>query len=419
MPEEKSKKPLYQRGEFRLYPRAGRSDRDGEPETYEIVWYCPDRKRNRSSSTGTSGLSEAKTKLDAKYLEATGGDHICPECGQSKVNSGGLVTAAIADYLTLATKKTSYDAIRHRLNHVLRYIEATGQSLTRCAQVDDTWIERFRTWSQEAPIVSPTGKQRQRSLATTEASVHQLAAAINAQGGVEARFKGLHQRQVNQTPTYRADVAKLIEMFRYCLYPKAPTIKVRLQRKQERANLLNFLRISVVTMARPDAAHDVSTDPKRKQWHPQHRVLDLNPHGRRQTKKHRAIVPVAARAVPMLEACDGYLIPVESVRQSWEAMAIALNLPRDGESGMKLIRRSVANIVRSRLPQEAWGELEMFMGHDNFDDITDLYAPFSPTYLRRALTVIEKLTSEIEKGCAGAWHRANTAQAAKVVPLAA
>lgn len=52
--------------------------------------------------------------------------------------------------------------------------------------------------------------------------------------------------------------------------------------------------------------------------------------------------------------------------------------------------------MRKRLPQEAWGELEMFLGHDKFDGTSDLYAPFRPDYLRRALAVVEALIDEIE-----------------------
>ena len=62
-----------------------------------------------------------------------------------------------------------------------------------------------------------------------------------------------------------------------------------------------------------------------------------------------------------------------------ETVADHLRLPTRGEAGMKLIRRSVATILRDRLPMDAWGEIEMFLGHDRFDDVSDLYAPFRPT----------------------------------------
>jgi len=410
MPATKRPKPVYQRGDFKLYPRAGRH--------FEIVWYDAERKRERSATAGTSDVGAARAALDRRYLEATKGEAFCPTCGQPRQSGGVLLMTAIADYITMSSGKPSIGAIRPRLNHVLSYAIATDQTGIRCDQIDEQWIARFRAWLLSQPIVAPSGVKRDRSLSTVENSVLQLAAAINATGPVKAQFKAAQPKEVNRTPTFRADIPLLVKMFRYCLYPEgARSEKEFDRRKRERQHLLSFLRISVATMARPDAAHDVSTDAKRRQWQSNARVLDLNPAGRRQTRKYRAIVPLARQVAPILDAIDGALIPTESVENSWATMATALNLPGEGQSGMKLIRRSIAHIARSRLPEEAWGEVTLFLGHDRFDDTSDLYAPFSPTYLRRALTVIEAVIDEIEAGCPGAFYRTVTADSDNVVCL--
>jgi hypothetical protein len=327
---------------------------------------------------------------------------------------------AVADYITMSADKPSIGAIRPRLNHVLNYAIATDQTGIRCDQIDEAWVARFRAWSLKQPILLPNGRQRMRSLSTVENSVLQLAAAINARGDGRAQFKAAQPKEVNRTPTYRADVPTIIRMFRYCLFPAGPTARSPeeiARRKHERRHLLAFLRISIATMARPDAAHDVSADPKRRQWQSNARVLDLNPSGRRQTRKFRATVPVAKQLAPHLDAAAGALIPTESVENAWKTMADRLALPGEGQSGMKLIRRSIAHIVRQRLPIEAHEEVTMFLGHDKFDDTSDLYAPFSPSYLRRALAVIEDVIDEIESGCPGAFYRAVTAHAGNVVSL--
>jgi hypothetical protein len=111
------------------------------------------------------------------------------------------------------------------------------------------------------------------------------------------------------------------------------------------AGLLAFLRISVATLARPDAAHDVSTKPNRAQWNSTKKVPNLNPKGRQQTKKYRAIIPVPDLLVELLNDADGAFVRAVSVRSAWRAMAIELKLPSDGESGMKLIRSSMADNV--------------------------------------------------------------------------
>ncbi|RYD27929.1 MAG: hypothetical protein EOP89_03690 [Lysobacteraceae bacterium] len=268
-------------------------------------------------------------------------------------------------------------------------------------------MERFRNWLHARPIVTPTGVRKVRSWSTVENSVLQLAAAVNRSGGIKANFKAHQPKEVNQTPQHRSDLAELAAMFSYCVSP--PLGKQPAERaKRDRASLLAFLRISVASMARPDAAHEVSTDPSRGQWNSDRRILNLNPAQRRQTRKYRATVPVPRQMAAVLDATVGYLVIGNSVKSAWETMAKALDLPGEGESGMKLIRRSVANIVRQRLPQEAWGELEMFLGHDKFDDVSDLYAPFRPDYLRRALAVVESIIDELEKLAPGAFSSFGT-----------
>lgn len=415
MPSTKRPKPLYQRGDFKLYWRVNRA---GENGGLEIVWYDAERKRERSASAGTSDIGEGKHALDKRYLSETRGDAFCPTCGQKRDASGVMLMSAIADYLTLAESKPSFGAIKPRLAHVTSYLATTGQLSVRCDQVDEAWVGKLRTWLSARPVVSPTGKERQRALSTTENSVLQLSAVIADRGGIKPLFRALQPKEVNQTPTYRADPRKLAEMFRWCLYPSKTRSQKELERiRRDRSKLLAFLRISVATMARPDAAHDVSTAPDRKQWHSAQRILNLNPAGRRQTRKYRATVPMAFQMIPILDDADGMLVPVESVRSAWESMASDIGLPREGEAGMKLIRRSVAHIARSRLPEEAWGEVSIFLGHDRFADTSDLYAPFSPTYLRRVLPVIEELIDEIESHCPGAFYRAVTATDGRVVAL--
>ena len=397
MPATKRAKPVYQRGGYKLYRRADR-------EAFEIVWYDDERKRERSASARTEDVAAARAALDRLYLERTRGDAFCPTCGQPRAADGVYVSAAIADYLTLSADKPSVDAIRARLQHVLLYLVDKNLATIKCDRIDAAWVERFRKWLTPRPIVSPTGKTRARSLSTVENSVLQLAAAINECGGIKARFRSLQPKEVNRTPQFRADVPQLAAMFRYCLQPEARSDKEIERRKRERSGLLAFLRISVTTMARPDAAHDVSTAPERGQWNSERSVLNLNPVGRRQTRKYRAVVPVGGPMQAILDASTGMLVSGQSVKSAWESMATTLDLPGAGESGMKLIRRSVANLVRAELPQEAWGELEMFLGHARFDDVSDLYAPFSPDYLRRALAAIEGIVARIESLVPGAFQ---------------
>ncbi len=195
-------------------------------------------------------------------------------------------------------------------------------------------------------------------------------------------------------------------MFRYALSRK---------RQSDGAGLHRFLIASVSTLARPDAAHEISTAADRGQWNSQRRVLDLNPKGRRQTKKYRATVRVPWQFAEHLDNVAGKFVPVSTVRSAWRGMAIELNLPGDGESGMKLIRRSVAQLLRDRrVPAE---EIELMMGHRKLDAVTDLYAAFRPEHLSNAVTALEGIIDEIESFVPGAFHRKDTGQTGSSLKL--
>lgn len=61
------------------------------------------------------------------------------------------------------------------------------------------------------------------------------------------------------------------------------------------------------------------------------------------------------------------------MRKASEAMLDELGLPREKETGLKLIRRSMATIGRKRLGEEHRVQGRMMLGHVKFD-ISNLYA---------------------------------------------
>ena len=52
-------------------------------------------------------------------------------------------------------------------------------------------------------------------------------------------------------------------------------------------------------------------------------------------------------------------------------MAEELGLPKQGQSGLKLVRRSMAKLLRDRLPKDAWIEIELFLGHVHIESDPD------------------------------------------------
>lgn len=412
----RTSKELYRRGKYWL---AWDRKRDGSLRSpyLAVFWYDPERRRERSFSTRTSSVDQARLVLDAHYLKNERGQATCPTCGQLiGGKSGFLLADAIANYLIVeASSKPSENAIRARLTHVVNYIETLAGEAVRVEDVGEDWIAGFRRWAATVPVQLSKGKTRERATGTIEASVRALAAAINAahkRGDVTrlAQFKPLAPSEVSRTPLHRSSVPELAKMFAYVLDKSRAKRSVPLHR---------YLVASVATLARPDAVLDLSTKAEREQWHSERRVLDLNPKGRRQTKKYRATVKAPWQFARWLdsdsELTPGPFVPVASIKHAWKTMTVRLGLPAEGESGPKLIRRSMAQLLRERgVPAE---EVEMQMGHRKIKSTTELYAPFQPEYLANATKAIEGIIDEIEQLVPGAFYRTCTGDTLNVVPL--
>jgi hypothetical protein len=315
------------------------------------------------------------------------------------------VASVIADYqLARGDEAASSDAIRTRLAHVLSYIGTLRDKAVRCEEIDERWIAKFRAWLAKQPVTGNNWQKakRGRSPATIENSVLQLAAAIRWARQVPA-FDAIPLPQVTRSPSYRADVPMLAAMFRYAMQPR-------------RGNLLAFLRLSVATWARPDAVMDCSTAPERGQWNSQARALNLNPVGRRQTKKRRALVPVPECVGEWLDTINGPVVPKELSKATWRRMQAALGIPFDGQGGMKLIRRSVSTLARPLIGERDWVQGETFLGHRKAST-SDIYALPDPAHLGVALAATQAIIDEIDKLAPGAFYRTFAATAPNVVAI--
>jgi hypothetical protein len=386
MSRKKRPKPLYQRGSYKLYARPDRGN-------LEIIWYDEARKRERSRSAGTGSVEDGRAEVDRLYLE-TEGKAICPTCGQPRHRDTQLVTAAVADFLTLNRDRSGAASMGYRLAHIVNFVNAVDPAMT-CATFDEARAEEFRQW---------LAREKDSAPATIEGSLVQLAAAIRATQPVAPAFKTLPLRDLNRSPQHRSEVEELAAMFKYAL----TDTRTKKQRENDapmpRENLLRYLRAAVATLARPDAIYDISTTPERRQWNSRARALNLNPAGRRQTRKRRAHIPIAKQFAPHLDSVDGPYIPVDSVRTAWEAMADKLKLPKDREAGQKLIRRSMASLIRDRIGETNYPQVKRFLGH-TAADVSDIYALAKPEQLGIALAEIERIIDEIEALAPGAYRK--------------
>ncbi|PTW44663.1 phage integrase family protein [Sphingomonas faeni] len=422
--------PVYQRGKYWLAHDERADGTLRSPNLY-IWWYDSGTRRERSTSTATSDVAAAILELDKVYLADKGeAPAFCHACGQPLAQAQAyLLTDAIADYkIEWGNTRASADTISGRLAHAVAFLDAEhalgaegrfGHS-TSCATACGTvFVNAFRAWSRLQPVEWRNGKgevtvSRPRSPAATEASIAQLIAVLNHAANAEpARsdkrpiYKPLPARQVQRQRRTRIGVEELAKMFAYAAEPD-----------RQRGSLHAFLVASVCTIARPGAVVDINVAPDREQWWPGAPTLDLNPQGRTQNKKHRAVLPVLPlldrwlreeyetyMALPIPDrAGRGWLVnyhgrAIQDVDRAWDTMLTNLDMPAGREWRPYLLRHSLATLVRNNGAKK-W-DLEGFMGHRDGSQ-TEVYAIGEfPTVVR----ALNRIIAKIEKLAPGSTHR--------------
>jgi integrase len=427
--------PIYQRGKYWLGFNQLADGSQRSPNLY-IWWYDAGARRERGTSTGTVDQDAAILFLDKLYLADKGeAPAFCQACGQSLAQADAyLLTDAIADYkIEWGNTRASADTISSRLAHVVAFLDAEqalgaegrfGHATTCAVACASVFVHAFRAWSKQQPVEWRNGKgdvtvSRARSPAATEASIAQLIAVLNHAANAEPPrsdkrpiYKPLPARQVQRKRRTRIGIDELAQMLVYAAEPG-----------RQRGSLHAFLVASICTLARPGAVVDINVAPDREQWWPGSPLIDLNPQGRTQNKKHRAMVPVLPTLDRWLRAeyatfmdlapADrvgrGWLVnyhgrAVQDVDRAWDTMLTKLGLPKGREWRSYLLRHSLATLARNRGATK-W-DLEGFMGHSDGSQ-TEVYAIGEFPSVVAALTGI---LTDLERLAPGALHRSRTEQ---------
>lgn len=109
-----------------------------------------------------------------------------------------------------------------------------------------------------------------------------------------------------------------------------------------------------------------------------------------------------ALGAALLNANKGFCVKVKSVETVFGGMADELKLPRGGETGVKLIRRSMATIARLKLGEDRWAQGQRMLGHNN-THMSDIYAVKAPSQLGMALAVTDEIIEEIVELAPGSF----------------
>jgi integrase len=150
-----------------------------------------------------------------------------------------------------------------------------------------------------------------------------------------------------------------------------------------------YVELGLATMARPSAILDLTWD--RVDF--ERGTVDLNPVGRRQTRKRRPVVPLSQNALEALrEAYRGrqsrFVIErgaaqVKSIKKAFQAAS-----ERSGIHVTPYTLRHTGAVWAAEAGV-SMAELAQFMGHDDSATTEKHYARFSPGHLRRVADAVQ------------------------------
>jgi len=188
-------------------------------------------------------------------------------------------------------------------------------------------------------------------------------------------------------------------------------------RAADEPHIRMFLLGLCCTLARPEALLQVNLD---TQYDLEAGLLALNPPGRRQTKKRRALIPVAPVLAEALKGKTGPLIayhgsPVKDAKIGWRCLRARAfpptpeqleGLPEPtttaerrkramlcAEGAERIVPYSIRHTLaralrRARVPAE---QISLMLGHVVSDsrDVTEIYAPYDPDYCVDAVGALD------------------------------
>jgi integrase len=171
---------------------------------------------------------------------------------------------------------------------------------------------------------------------------------------------------------------------------------VALWNAAEAPHLQMFLALAVNTLARPGALLELT----RFSCDLNDGLIYLNPAGRQQTAKRRAIVPMTRSIRSWIEAAPaGPLVryrgrAVKSLKRVWNETRDRAGL--DHRFQPKVLRKMMAKVLR-RAGVPKW-DVKGMMGHSGGADVTeDHYAQFEPEFLHRVVDTIDAWAAGVDQ----------------------
>ena len=346
-----------------------REDRRGQIGDYWITqrpnspvwcrtWFDPHTRQTRRASLGTNDFRQAELKL-AEWV--TKNQHLSDE----RPENMPLETTLVRYFEKQAKGSASETQVRIALRYWSEFF--AGQVIS---ELTPEHIEAFIEWLQQK--------------GHSNGYINRILAAGRA--GLNRAVKRQEVRTVPHVPSLepaeprdiRLNVDQAAALFDAC----------------EERHIFVFLMLAFNTLSRPIALLEL----QKSQIDFENRLIELNPPGRKQTKKYRPTVPITSALLPWLqEAQEGPLVAywgrsIKSVRRGFNVARDAAGLGK--EVSPYVIRHTMAIELRKRgVPP--W-EVQGILGHKSGGfRTTEIYAKYDPDYLSKSALAIDDYMNEI------------------------
>ena len=340
------------------------AERPDSPYWY-ITWYDRNSRQTRGRSTGETDYDEAAIRLHEHALARQRPRKAEPETVYMSV----VITEYLQEH---AVNLASYEQAKIAGEYLIGSETASG-------------------FFEGGDTVGDLTPKRQKEF------IGWLAAKGHSANYI-ARTLAVLRAALNRT--YRAGELKSVP---YIESPAIDNPRERILTMEEMAalfdaatsdHLLMFLMISANTLARPEAVLDLT----RFQADFGHRLLNLNPQGRKQTKKYRPVVPITATLLPWLRAVkSGHFVSyrgrrIKNIRKAFAESGRSAGI--EGRIYPYVLRHTMATELRKRgVPP--W-ELSGILGHRGEGSrTTEVYAKYAPDYLGLAVKAIDAYFAEL------------------------
>ena len=366
--------PIYRFGEYWLGKRSGKKN-------WFRCWYSVGSGRTERASLGTDDLEEAKIRLRDWYFK----NHGAQDDAADQILLCDVIRIYYEDH---ARKLRSHEAARIGLTHWINFFEATEtvESATTPQKID-RFIEHLQEDGRSPAYIN-------RILTSGRAAINRAW-----KKGMITSAPFIRSLEVGETEP-KGRPLSLDELRHFYHLAETPHLRA-------------FILWGIATAARPEAVQLLHSD----QIDQDAGIINLNPLGRKQTKKHRPTVKLPPSIIPFI--VPGYQVafrgqPPAEIKTSWRKQRAKCKL--DDKVNPYSLRHTIARYLRaSGVP--AW-QVSSQLGHKKKDlSTTEIYAPHDPSYLSASVDAIDQFLKDLlvepSEDEMQSWHLRGTPEASQ------